>query len=107
MPDTRAGVDSALLFGLALARWQSGASLPQGLVAAAQAVLDHGGGRLTMLAADGVSVAAVVVGEPVHLSSSPSGTFIASEPHDDGPWREVADGTAVHVSAEGVTETSL
>jgi predicted glutamine amidotransferase len=59
-----------------------------------------------MLASDGTSVAAVVVGEPVHLSAS-GGTVIASEPHDDGPWREVADGTVVHVTARRITWTEL
>jgi gamma-glutamyl hercynylcysteine S-oxide hydrolase len=108
VPDTRVGVDSALLFGLALSRWQAGASLSEGLVLAARAVLDHGGGRLTMLAADGAGIAAVVVGEPVHLLPSPAGILIASEPHDDDPgWREIADLSAVHVDAGGVTETSL
>lgn len=107
VPDTRVGVDSALLFGLALARWQAGASLTEGLAEAARDVLAHGGGRLTMLAADGSSVAAVVVGEPVHVLSTGTGTVIASEPHDDGPWREIADGTAVHLSADGLTETRI
>ncbi len=107
VPDTRVGVDSALLFGLALARWQAGASLPAGLAGAARDVLAHGGGRLTMLAADGESVAAVVVGEPVHVLGAADGTAIASEPHDDGPWREVADGTTVHLTRHGLTETSL
>ena len=105
--DTRAGVDSALLFGLALSRWQAGATLVAGLTDTAREVLDHGGGRLTMLASDGTSIAAVVVGEPVHLLASPTGTVIASEPDVDGPWREVADGTAVQVDASGVTETLL
>lgn len=107
VPDTRVGVDSALLFGLALARWQAGASLTDGLAEAARDVLAHGGGRLTMLASDGASVAAVVVGEPVHVLSTGTGTVIASEPHDEGPWRELADGTAVHLSADGLTETSI
>jgi glutamine amidotransferase len=107
VPDTRVGVDSALLFGLALARWQAGAPLTDGLADAARDVLAHGGGRLTMLASDGSSVAAVVVGEPVHVLSTGSGTVIASEPHDDGPWREIADGTAVHLSADGLTETRI
>ena len=71
VPDTRVGVDSALLFGLALARWQAGASLPAGLAGAARDVLAHGGGRLTMLASDGESVAAVVVGEPLHVLREP------------------------------------
>lgn len=107
VPDTRVGVDSALLFGLALARWQAGAPLTDGLAEAARDVLAHGGGRLTMLASDGASVAAVVLGEPVHVLSTASGTVIASEPHDEGPWRELADGTAVHLSADGLTETSI
>jgi glutamine amidotransferase len=71
-------------------------------------VSDHGGGRLTMLASDGVSIAALVVGEPLHLLSSPSGVTIASEPHDGDPgWRELADGAAVHVTPDGLAETSL
>ncbi len=108
VPDTRAGVDSALLFGLALARWQAGVPLAEGLAAAARSVLDHGGGRLTMLASDGASIAAVVAGEPVHLLASADGVLVASEPSDDdGSWREVADGTVVRVAAGGVVETPL
>jgi glutamine amidotransferase len=108
VPDTRVGVDSALLFGLAVARWQAGASLPEGLADAACSVLAHGGGRLTMLASDGDSIAAAVVGEPVHVLVTPKGTFLAAEPHDDDPgWRELADGTVAHVSADGLTERSL
>jgi gamma-glutamyl hercynylcysteine S-oxide hydrolase len=105
--DTRVGVDSALLFGLALARWQAGASLADGLVDAARSVSDHGGGRLTMLAADGTSIAALVLGEPVHVLGADDGVVLASEPDVDGPWREIADGTAVHVGAGGLTETRL
>jgi glutamine amidotransferase len=108
VPDTRVGVDSALLFGLALARWQLGASLPEGLACAATDVLDHGGGRLTMLATDGRSVAGVVVGEPMHVLSTYGGILVASEPDDDEPdWRELADLTVVHVSAGELTETLL
>ena len=107
VPDTRVGVDSALLFGLALARWQAGASLSEGLAETALDVLDHGGGRLTMLASDGTSIAAVVVGEPMHVLFSETATVIASEPDVDGPWREIADRSVVHVSAEGLTETRL
>jgi glutamine amidotransferase len=108
VPDTRVGVDSALLFGLALRRWQDGALLADGLADAARSVLAHGGGRLTMLASDGTSVAGVVVGEPMHVIVAPSGTVIASEPHDDDPlWRELADGTVIQVDAGGVSESSL
>jgi gamma-glutamyl hercynylcysteine S-oxide hydrolase len=107
VPDTRVGVDSALLFGLAVARWQAGASLADGLVGAARSVSDHGGGRLTMLAADGRSLAGLVLGEPLHVLDAGAGVVIASEPDVDGPWREIADGTAVHVDAGGLTETRL
>ena len=108
VPDTRVGVDSALLFGLAVARWQAGASLAEGLADTAREVLAHGGGRLTMLAADGAALAAVVVGEPLYVLASPAGTFLAAEPHDDDPgWRELADLSVVQVDAGGVTETPL
>ena len=102
--DTRVGVDSALLFGLALAHWEAGAPLVDGLVRAAQAALDYGGGRLTMLGSDGAAVAGVVLGEPIYVSPSPDGVLIASEPHGDLTWREIADGTAVHLSREAFTE---
>ena len=108
VPDTRAGVDSALQFGLALARWQAGASLPDGLAGAARDVLDHGGGRLTMLATDGTAVAGVVAGEPMHVLTTPDGTLVASEPDDDDPaWRELADLSVVQVTDGALTETSL
>jgi gamma-glutamyl hercynylcysteine S-oxide hydrolase len=108
VPDTRVGVDSALLFGLALARWQAGASLPDGLAGAARDVLDHGGGRLTMLATDGTTVAGVVAGEPMHVLTTPDGTLVASEPDDDDPaWRELADLSVVHLTDGALTETSL
>jgi gamma-glutamyl hercynylcysteine S-oxide hydrolase len=108
VPDTRVGVDSALLFGLAVARWQAGASLAEGLADTARAALAHGGGRLTMLAADGAALAAVVVGEPLHVLASPDATFLAAEPHDDDPdWRELADLSVVQVDGGGVSETAL
>jgi glutamine amidotransferase len=107
VPDARVGVDSALLFGLAVAGWQAGASLVDGLLGAARAVGDHGGGRLTMLAADGTSIAGLVLGEPLHVLVSGEGVVIASEPDVDGPWREIADGTAVHIGAGGLTETEV
>jgi glutamine amidotransferase len=105
--DALAAVDSALLFGLAVAAWEAGSSLPDGLAAAARLVLDHGGGRLTMLATDGESVAGVVVGEPMHLLETDAGTVIASEPDHDAPWRELADLSVVHVTPDLTTETEI
>ena len=108
VPDTRVGIDSALLFGLAVAAWQGGASLPDGLAHAARLVLDPGGGRLTMLATDGTAVAGVVVGEPMHVLTTSDGTLVASEPDDDDPaWRELADLSVVHLTDGALTETSL
>lgn len=105
-PDALVGVDSALLFGLAVARWEAGLSLGAGLVAAARDVLEVCGGRLTMLAADGTSIAGLVVGEPLYLLATDDGWFLAAEPHDEGPWRELPDGTLAEITHDGLTETT-
>lgn len=108
--DARTGVDSALLFGLAVARWQSGAELAQGLAAATHDVLAHGGGRLTTLASDGEAVAAVVCGEPMWWRREPAapggagtGVVVASEPHGpDGEagWSRLPDRTVVRLARD-------
>ncbi len=107
VPDARAPVDSALLFGLAVAAWQQGAPLADGLAESVLAARKHGGGRLTLLATDGSALAGVVSGEPMHVRQGEDGWLIASEPDDDGPWRELDDDTVVHVTAEGLTERRL
>lgn len=104
--DALAGVDSALLFGLAVAHWQAGASLGEGLTEAARGVLGFGGGRLTMLAADGDSVAGLVVGEPLYTLTSDGGVTLAAEPDDRPGWRELPDGTLLVATRDGVTETT-
>lgn len=107
VPDARAPVDSALLFGLAVSAWQAGADLAAGLAEAVCAVREHGGGRLTVLAADGTSIAGVVSGEPLHVRQTDTGWLIASEPDDDSPWRELDDDRVVLVGAAGLTERPL
>ena len=108
MPDTRVGVDSALLFGLALAGWQAGASLAVGL-AAPRAIC----ARPRWWPADHARLRRRLDGRcrgraDARARLRRAGTFIASEPHADDPgWREPADRTVLHVDAEGVTETSL
>ena len=78
------------------------------MAGAARDVLDHGGGRLTMLATDGTAVAGVVVGEPMHVLTTSDGTLVASEPDDDDrAWRELADLSVVHLTDGALTETSL
>lgn len=107
-PDAQAAVDSALLFGLALSRWQSGSTLGAALAAVTRDVIDTGGGRLTMLAADGERVAGSVLGEPLYVRSDDGGVVVASEPHDDSPdWQEVPDGTLVEAVRGEVTMTAM
>ena len=54
------------------------------------------------------AIAAAVVGEPMHLLKTDGGSWLAAEPHDDQPgWREITDGTVVHVTADGVVEIAL
>ncbi len=109
--DARGGVDSALLFGLAVGAWAGGASLGAGLATAARDVAGAGGGRLTMLAADGRALAGVVVDEPMWVrddTADGGGVTVASEPHDDGPgWRELPDRTLVEATAGRLTVTPL
>ncbi len=106
--EARAGVDSALLFGLAVARWRDGVPLMDGLASATRVVLEHGGGRLTTLAGDGTTIAGVVCGEPMWTHTTTHGVLVASEPSDDDPaWLEIPDETALRVDDDGVHLTSL
>lgn len=117
VPDGRVGVDSALLLGLAVARWQGGAALADGLAHTTHDLLAHGGGRLTTLAADGETVAGVVCGEPLWWRrEADGGTWLASEPHGPGTgleedpgaagWHEVPDRTVVVLRAGADPETT-
>jgi hypothetical protein len=58
VPEAQVGVDSAWLFGAAVGHWVAGSSLAEGLVAATRSALEAGGGRVSLLATDGYSVAA-------------------------------------------------
>ncbi|MGZ4456995.1 MAG: ergothioneine biosynthesis protein EgtC [Nocardioides sp.] len=107
-PEALAPVDSALLFGLAVAAWQGGAPLADGLAEAVRLVEGHGGGRLTMLATDGTSLAGVVAGEPMWTRTEADGVWVASEPHDDDAgWRELPDRSLVTAGPDGLRTTSL
>ena len=77
-------------------------------MSAATAAGRFGGGRITLLATDGERVAGVVAaGEPLHLAERDDGVLLASEPHDDGVWRRLADGAVVEAGPDGVSETHL
>lgn len=106
--DAQAAVDSALLFGLAVSRWESGSTLGAALSSVTRDVLDTGGGRLTLLATDGERIAGSVLGEPLYVRREGGGVVVASEPHDDSPdWQEVPDGTLVEAAAGDVTMTAM
>ena len=98
VPEAQVGVDSAWLFGAAVSRWQAGDRLVDGLVAATRLGLNAGGGRITLLATDGTTVAGTVHGEPMFVRETPSGVLVASEPPDDEDgWTEIAVGHQVEV----------
>lgn len=106
--EARVGVDSALVFGLAVARWRDGVALGEGLAAATHDVIAQGGGRLTTLAGDGDTLAGVVHGEPMWTLASAAGVLVASEPYDDDPaWREVPDSTVLTVDDDGLRLSPL
>jgi glutamine amidotransferase len=107
-PEAQVGVDSAWLFGAAVGRWQAGDALVDGLVAATRLGLEAGGGRITLLAADGATVAGTVHGEPMYFREESAGVTVASEPHDDEPgWAEIPFGHQVEVRDGRVSQRPM
>jgi glutamine amidotransferase len=101
--EAAAPVDSALLFGLAAARWSAGDSLAAGLHAAVREAAGVGGGRLTLLATDGIGLAGTCVGEPLFVIQRDRAVVVASEPYDDDPrWSEVPDHSMIEVAPDTV-----
>jgi glutamine amidotransferase len=108
VPEAQVGVDSAWLFGAAVGHWVAGASLVDGLVAATRVALDAGGGRVSLLATDGGSVAASVLGEPMYVRESASGVLVASEPSDDEDgWVEIPYGHQAEVRGGRMTRRPM
>jgi dimethylhistidine N-methyltransferase len=96
VPEASAAVDSALLFGVAVAAWQAGASLGQGLAETVAAACAVGGGRLSFLAGDGEGIAATAYGDPLVCLESDTGVLLASEPlDDDNGWRRLPPASLV------------
>jgi len=106
--EAAAPVDSALLFGVAVAAWTAGASLGEGLaetVAAGQAV---GGGRLSFLATDGERLAGTSSGDPLFSHESTAGVLLASEPLDESDgWRRLPADCLVEGDRDGIRTTPL
>jgi glutamine amidotransferase len=108
VPDARAPVDSALLFGLALRAWRSGAALGTGLAEVVATMATLAPGRYNLLAADGSALAATTWGHTLFIRESAGDVVIVSEPYDDEPgWHEVPDGSLVTADAAGTTITPL
>ena len=106
--EAAAPVDSALLFGLAAARWTAGTTLAAGLRATVQDARSAGGGRLTLLATDGSRIAGTCAGEPLFVLTRDDAVVVASEPYDDdGAWTEVPDDSLVEADLTGLTITPL
>ncbi len=92
VPEAAAPVDSALLFGVAVASWTAGADLAAGLAETVRAAAAHGGGRVNLTATDGTTAAATSYGDPLFCLETGTGVTLASEPFDDDArWRRLPD----------------
>lgn len=108
VPEAAAPVDSALLFGLAVAAWTAGAGLAEGLAETVRLAETCGGGRANLLATDGVAAAATSWGDPLFCLETPAGVTLASEPFDDDErWRRLPDGCLVSTDGSTVQVTDL
>lgn len=107
IPDSRAPVDSALLFAMAAARWRTG-GLGEGLAATVRTVAGLADGVYNLLAADGRTLAATAWGESLFTRTLGPDVVIASEPYDDEPgWQQVPDRSLVTADASGITVTPI
>ena len=112
VPDVRAPVDSAVVFGVALRAWLDGAGLGEGLAHAVSTVRSRVGpagvARLSLLATDGTALAGTTCGEALVVRRDGRGTVLASEPTDDEPgWQELPPGCLVVADPGGVRVTPL
>ncbi len=89
--------DTEVLFAMALDALDAGASPSDALLAVVHRVDERTTGRLNLLLSDGRVVAATAWGNSLFRD----GTFVASEPLDDGPgWRRVPDRTVTLVARD-------
>ena len=100
--------DSEVLFHLARARLESGATAGEALVEVVRQVEAHSGGRLNLVLTDGTHLAATRVGDSLWLRADADRTIVASEPFDDDPsWAEVPDRSVITARAGAATITPL
>lgn len=106
-PDVQAPVDSAFVFGLALARWRRGMGLAEGLADVVDTLIGITGGRFNLLATDGRSLAGTTCGESLFLGDG-LGVALASEPFDGSPgWQPVPPYSVVSVEPDRVVTSRL
>ncbi|MEQ4206723.1 ergothioneine biosynthesis protein EgtC [Actinopolymorpha sp. B9G3] len=102
--DALAPMDSALLFGLAVAHWEAGASLGAGLAQVVHDISAHGGGgRLNLLASDGERLAATTSGDSLFARTDNGSVLLASEPCDTrSDWHQVPPSSLVEADDDGL-----
>lgn len=107
VPDVQAPVDSAFVFGLALARWRRGMGLAEGLADVVATLAGVTGGRINLLASDGHALAGTTHGESLFLGDG-LGVVLSSEPCDGLPgWQRIPPGSVVAADTERVTITPI
>jgi glutamine amidotransferase len=103
-----AATDSALLWALTQQRLDTGAALPEALAAVVRLAASTVGGRLNLLATDGVQIAATAYGDTLSWRADDRGVVVGSEPLDDEPgWVDVPDRSLLLATPDGVTVSSL
>jgi glutamine amidotransferase len=102
--------DSEVLFQLAMARIDDGASPGEALAGVVACVREVSGGRLNLVLTDGERMAATRVGDSLwsHTDAGAGRSIVASEPFDDdAPWSEIPEGSLVEAGPGHVTVRSL
>lgn len=104
--------DSEYLFAVILDRMDDGMSPVEGLRSVVADCLERTTGAFNFMMHDGSRCFATACGDSLYVLEGserlPGGVIVASEPYDADPlWREVADGSVVEASTDGVAVSSL
>ena len=100
--------DAALLWAVLRVRLEGGTPLPDAVASLWRDGVALGGGRLNLLATDGVTAVATTYGNSLHTVVGAGWSLIASEPLDGDPgWTPVPDGSLVVATATDLTVQPL
>jgi gamma-glutamyl hercynylcysteine S-oxide hydrolase len=101
----QARCDTALLWGLVLARLRAHQAAADALAGTVSDIWAAGGtGRFNLLLTDGNVIAATAAGDSLCYRHRPDSVIVASEPFDDVPgWQQVPDNSVVEASRAAVT----